>query len=169
MLAPGLRCVAWASLLCAVASGASPERSVTATRPALKKQVALESGLPATRLEQKADSTKAAVVTTQRRSATRPVLTMQAAREIGVPATHMVCDTKLDDVTKLGGGGAEVQEVATVKHEKVRLLCTLVTPHFSTYANRLPLGLKERLITVALPSAALSTVARRSLPAGLRS
>lgn len=140
MLAAGLRSVAWASLLCAVASGASPERS--ATRPALKKQVALESGLPATRLAQKAEGTKAAVVTTQHRAATRPALNMQTARESGVPATHLAAkrddDTKLDDVMSLGGGGAEVEEVATVKHEKVRLLCTLVMLHFSAYANRGP-------------------------------
>ena len=115
-----------AGLLCAVASGASPERSVTATRPALKKQVALESGLPAT-LAQKGDGTKAAVVTAQHRAATRPALNMQVARESGVPETHLAAkrddDTKLDDVMSLGGGGAEVEEeVATVKHEKVRLL-----------------------------------------------
>ena len=142
MLIAGLRSVAWAGLLCAVASGASPERSV-ATRPALKKQVALESGLPATRLAQKGDGTKAAVVTAQHRAATRPALNMQVARESGVPETHLAAkrddDTKLDDVMSLGGGGAEVEEeVATVKHEKVRLLCTLVTLHFSTYATRCP-------------------------------
>ena len=115
---------------------------MTATRPALKKQVALESGLPATRLAQKAEGTKAAVVTTQHRAATRPALNMQTARESGVPATHLAAkrddDTKLDDVMSLGGGGAEVEEVATVKHEKVRLLCTLVMLHFSTYTSRGP-------------------------------
>ena len=51
---------------------------------------------------------------------------MQVARESGVPETHLAAkrddDTKLDDVMSLGGGGAEVEEVATVKHEKVRLL-----------------------------------------------
>ena len=131
--------MALAGLLCAVASGASPERSVTATRPALKKQVALESGLPAT-LAQKGDGTKAAVVTAQHRAATRPALNMQAARESGVPATRLATkdDTKLDDVMSLGGGGAEVEEVAAVTDEKARLPCTLSTLHISAYANRRP-------------------------------
>lgn len=137
--------MALAGLLCAVASGASPERSVTATRPALKKQVALESGLPATRLVQKGDGTKAAVVTAQHRAATRPALNMQAARESGVPATRMATkdDTKLDDVMSLGGGGAEVEEVAAVTDEKARLPCTLSTLHISAYANHRPVVCKE--------------------------
>ena len=142
MLGPRLGRVALAGLLCAVASGASPER-MTATRPALKKQVALESGLPATRLAQKGDGSKVAVVTSQHPAATRPGLNMQAARESGVPATRLAAkrddDTKLDDVMTLGGGGTEVEVVATVTNEKARLPCTLITLHFSTYVNRRPL------------------------------
>ena len=123
-----VRRLAWASLLCAVASEASPGRagrSVTATRPALKKQIAVESGVPATRLAQKSDGVKEAVVTPQHRSAARPALNPRAARE-HMPATSLARKRDEDDLLHLQtrGGAArreEAQEVAAVKNEKARL------------------------------------------------
>ena len=119
-----VRRLAWASLLCAVASEASPGRagrSVTATRPALKKQIAVESGVPVTRLAQKSDGVKEAVVTPQHRSAARPALNPRAA-----PATNLATKRDEDDLLHLQtrGGAArreEAQEVAAVKNEKARL------------------------------------------------
>ena len=119
------RRLAWASLLCAVASDASPGRagrSVTATRPALKKQIAVESGVPATRLAQKSDGVKEAVVTPQHRFAARPALNPRAA----APATSLATKRDEDDLLHLQtrGGAArreEAQEVAAVKNEKARL------------------------------------------------
>ena len=131
------RRLAWASLLFAVASDASPGRagrSVTATRPALKKQIAVESGVPATRLAQKSDGVKEAVVTPQHRSAARPALNPRA-----VPATSLATKRDEDDLLHLQtrGGAArreEAQEVAAVKNEKARLgtlhlSATHVQPH----------------------------------------
>ena len=123
-----VRRLAWASLFCAVASDASPGRagrSVTATRPALKKQIAVESGVPATRLAQKSDGVKEAVVTPQHRSAARPTLNPRAARE-HMPATSLATKRDEEDLLHLQtrGGAArreEAQEVAAVKNEKARL------------------------------------------------
>ena len=126
------RRLAWASLLCAVASDASPGRagrSVTATRPALKKQIAVESGVPVTRLAQKSDGVKEAVVTPQHRSAARPALNPRAAREhrhSESAATSLATKRNEDDLLHLQtrGGAArreEAQEVAAVKNEKARL------------------------------------------------
>ena len=125
-----VRRLAWASLLCAVASEASPGRagrSVTATRPALKKQIAVESGVPATRLAQKSDGVKEAVVTPQQRSTARPWLNPRAPREHSVPVTSLATKRDEDDLLQTRGGAArreEAQEVAAVKNEKARL-CTL--------------------------------------------
>ena len=133
------RRVAWASLLCAVASDASPGRSVTATRPALKKQIAVESGLPATRLAQKSDGVKEAV-TPQHRPAARPALNPRAAREHSVPATSLAAKGDEDDLLHLQtrGGAArreEAQEVAAVKNEKARP----DTLHLSAHVQPRPL------------------------------
>ena len=124
-----VRRLAWASLLCAVASEASPGRagrSVTATRPALKKQIAVESGVPATRLAQKSDGVKEAVVTPQQRATARPWLNPRTPREHSVPATSLATKRDEDDLLHLQtrGGAArreEAQEVAAVKNEKARL------------------------------------------------
>ena len=147
MLARGLRSVALAGLLCAVASGASPERSVTATRPALKKQVALESGLPATR--QALKGYHGAVVKTQHRAETRSAVHKRAALEGGMPATRLTTkheDTKMA-VMNLGGGGLfraepEAREAATVKNKKARLPCTLSMLRSFTYSH--PRALEKR-------------------------